>query len=47
METILISLAVGVALGIFIEWKYGGKGAQMNASLHEKLDEIKAALTDG
>lgn len=44
METILISLAFGVALGIFVEWKYGGKGAQLNADLHAKLDAIKDAL---
>ena len=41
MESFLVGLAVGVAVGIFVEWKYGGKGAALNESLHYKLDAIK------
>lgn len=45
MESFLAGLAAGIAIGIFLEWKYGGKGAALNASLHAKLDKIHAAVT--
>lgn len=40
----LITFAAGLACGIFFEWKYGKQGAQINADLHAKLDEIKTAV---
>lgn len=44
MEMNLFMFGIGICVGIFLEWKYGGKGAALNASLHAKLDDIKTRL---
>ena len=43
--TDLLIFGAGVVIGIIIEWKYGAKGSQLNAYIHAKLDDIKAAVS--
>lgn len=40
----IIVFALGLAAGIWLEWKYGKQAAQVNSDVHAKLDAIKAAL---
>ena len=41
----IITFAVGLAVGIWLESRYGAKASQVNAELHQKIDDIKAAVT--
>jgi hypothetical protein len=40
----LITFATGFASGIWLESRYGVKASQINAELHQKIDDIKSAV---
>ena len=40
----LITFAVGLAVGIFVEWKYGSKLSAENAAAHAALTQATAAV---